>query len=58
MSIKRLIPSPFDVGREAVIVIGGALIAAAVIGYLPGVREWIKRQWSGGSDRPQDTPWL
>lgn len=34
-----------DIGREALIVLAGAIVAAAIIGQLPGVREWIKRQW-------------
>lgn len=58
MNLKAIIPKPVDLGREALVVIGGALIAAAVIGYMPGVRDWIKAQWSGGSKRPEETPWL
>jgi hypothetical protein len=46
-SIKAVIPKPTEIGREALIVIAGALVAALVIGQLPGVREWIKRQWDG-----------
>lgn len=57
--LKELIPKPTEVGREAIIVMCGALIAALVIGYAPGVREWIKAQWSGEKDaKPQVTPWL
>jgi hypothetical protein len=33
--------------REALIVVGGAILAAAVIGAFPPLREWIKRQWDG-----------
>jgi hypothetical protein len=47
MQIKKIIPSPVDITREAVIVIAGALLAALVVGALPGVREWIKKQWDG-----------
>ncbi len=36
-----------DITREAVIVLAGAILAAAVIGQLPTVRDWIKRQWDG-----------
>lgn len=43
----RWIPSFPEVTREALIVIGGALIAAAVVGQLPELRAWIKRQWDG-----------
>lgn len=44
---RSLIPKPVEIGREALIVLAGAIIAAAVIGALPELREWIKRQWDG-----------
>lgn len=47
MNIKAVIPKPVEIGREALIVIAGALIAAFVIGQLPAVRNWIKEQWAG-----------
>lgn len=47
MSLKAAIPKPAEIGREALIVIAGALLAALVIGRLPQVREWIKTQWAG-----------
>lgn len=47
MSIKAIIPKPAEIGREAVIVIGGAALAALVIASVPSLREWIKRQWEG-----------
>lgn len=50
MKTPAFIPKPAEVGREALIVLGGALIAALVIGQLPGVKAWIKRQWG---DTPQ-----
>ena len=31
--------------KEAAVVIGGAVIAAAIIGQLPGLKAWIKAQW-------------
>ena len=40
-----------DIGREAVIVLAGAIVAAAVIGQLPGVKAWIKQQWG---DTPRE----
>lgn len=52
---KGLIPSPPEIGREAIIVIGGALLAALIIGNIPPVRDWIKRQW-GGATSPAN-PW-
>jgi hypothetical protein len=45
--MARLIPKPTEIGREALIVVGGAIIAALIIGQMPGVRAWIKRQWDG-----------
>lgn len=33
------------IGREAVIVVGGAILAAFIIGQVPAVRAWIKKQW-------------
>lgn len=47
MNLKPMIPRPVEIGREALIVLAGAIIAAAVIGQLPGLREWIKQQWDG-----------
>jgi hypothetical protein len=41
-----IIPKPAEIGREALIVLGGALLAALIIGQLPGVRAWIKAQWA------------
>lgn len=41
------VPGPAEISREAIIVIAGALVAAAIIGQMPEVRDWIKRQWDG-----------
>lgn len=43
--LPAIVPKPAEVAREALVVIAGALLAAAIIGQLPPVREWIKRQW-------------
>lgn len=45
MKVAAIVPKPVEIGREALIVIGGALLAALVIGQLPAVKAWIKRQW-------------
>lgn len=37
----RYLPSVPEISREALAVIAGALIAAAVFGALPGVRQWV-----------------
>lgn len=47
MNIKAVPKPVVEIGREALIVLAGALVAALVIGQLPGVREWIKAQWAG-----------
>lgn len=46
-----MLPKWQDIGREALIVVGGAIVAAFVIGQLPGVKKWIQDQWG-------DTPKL
>lgn len=47
--LPAFVPKPVDIGREAIIVLAGALIAAAVIGQLPGVRAWMRKQWDGSN---------
>ena len=55
MKIATIIPKPPDIAREALIVIGGAILAAVVIGQIPALRDWIKRQW-GDTPNPLN-PW-
>ena len=45
------IPKFSAIGKEAIIVLGGAVLAALVIGQLPGLRDWIKAQW-GDTPKP------
>lgn len=45
MKASSIVPAPAAIAKEALIVIGGALVAALIIGQLPGVRDWIKAQW-------------
>jgi hypothetical protein len=45
MKLPKIIPSAPEVGREALIVVLGAIVAAFVIGQLPGVKAWINQQW-------------
>jgi hypothetical protein len=40
------LPTTTEVFREAVVVLAGVVLAAAVIGAVPMLRDWIKRQWS------------
>ena len=42
----KIIPSIPEIGREALIVIAGALLAAAVMSQFPVVKAWIKQQWA------------
>lgn len=41
----KLIPTLPELTREALIVIGGAIIAAAVMSQVPALKNWIKAQW-------------
>lgn len=50
--MKKLGPA---ILMEAVILIGGACVAALVIGNIPALRDWIKKQW-GGTPNPAN-PW-
>ncbi|WP_341903995.1 hypothetical protein [Polaromonas sp. YR568] len=54
MTTPKIIPTPTEIGREAIIVLAGALVAAFIVGQLPPVREWIRKQW-GPAPTPTDT---
>lgn len=45
--LPKIIPSAPEVAREAIIVIGGALLAAWVIGQFPSLKAWMQKQWDG-----------
>jgi len=47
MNVKQIVPAVPEILREAIIVIAGAALAAAVVGQMPSVRDWIKKQWDG-----------
>ena len=38
---KGIIPSPPELVRESIIVVGGAILAAVIFQALPGLRAWI-----------------
>jgi hypothetical protein len=38
-----------DIARETIIVLSGAILAAVIIGQLPGLREWMRKQWDGAA---------
>lgn len=42
----KLLPTVPEISREALIVIGGAILAALVMSQFPAVRAWIKDQWA------------
>lgn len=42
----KILPTVPEIGREAIIVIGGAILAALVMSQFPSVRAWIKQQWA------------
>jgi hypothetical protein len=41
------VPTPSELTRETLIVLGGALLAAFIVGQSPALRNWIKKQWGG-----------
>jgi hypothetical protein len=34
-----------EVGRAAVVTLAGAVIAAWIVGRMPGLRAWMREQW-------------
>lgn len=51
MKLKTIIPAPEAIGREAIIVVGGAILGAVIISMLPGVGAWIRAQWNGDTSK-------
>jgi len=43
--MSKWTPTIPELSREALTVIGGALLAALIVSQLPGVKAWIKKQW-------------
>lgn len=43
----KILPSQSEILREALVLIGGAIIAAAVLSQLPALRDWINRNTRG-----------
>jgi hypothetical protein len=44
--MPKLIPTMPEIGREAIIVLAGAIVAAAVMSQFPTLKNWIKAQWA------------
>lgn len=42
----KIVPTIPEISREALIVIGGAILAALVMSQFPAVKTWIKAQWA------------
>lgn len=53
LDVKQMIPSVNEIGRETIIVLGGALVAALIIGNLPTVRDWMRKQWDNSNPSVQ-----
>lgn len=44
-----MLPSGKEVIKEAIVVLGGAVLAAFIIGQVPQLRTWMKQQWGGSN---------
>lgn len=44
MNIKAIIPTPTEVARETLILIGGVICAALILSRFPGLKSWIADQ--------------
>lgn len=44
MNLTKIIPTGPEVAREAIIVLGGILIAAYVLSRFPKIRDWVAAQ--------------
>jgi hypothetical protein len=49
MAAPKFIPTPVEISRETLTVLAGAIVAAFIIGQLPGVRRWIRAQWGSAT---------
>jgi hypothetical protein len=45
MGAPKWVPGWQDMAREGLIVLGGAILAAVVVGSVPPLRDWLKKQW-------------
>ena len=45
MNLKAIIPTPAELGRETLILLGGALLAAFLMRQFPSVRSYIREAW-------------
>lgn len=38
-----------EIGKEAIVLVGGAIVAAYFVGKFPQLRSWIQAQWGGAN---------
>lgn len=43
--MKALIPTPIEIGREALLLIAGAAVAAVIVSAMPGFKLWLREKW-------------
>jgi hypothetical protein len=55
--LKKIIPTGPEVAREAIIVLGGILIAAFILSRFPRLREWVASQSVTLKDGQGNTLW-
>ena len=46
MKLPAVLPTPTQIGREALIVMGGALLAALLMSMWPAGKAYIKKAWA------------
>lgn len=46
MKLPAIVPTPVEIGREALLLLAGALLAAFVMSQWPAGREYIRRAWA------------
>lgn len=51
--MKAFIPTLPEIGRETLVILAGAVLAALIVGQLPGLRTWMRAQWQ---DAPMPLP--
>lgn len=50
MAAARIVPRAPEVVREALIVIGGAVLAALLVSQVPALKRWLQQQSPTGCD--------
>lgn len=45
MNVKAFIPTPAEFGREALILVGGAILAALLMRQFPALKAFIRDAW-------------